>query len=185
MAAAAAALAGLSLAGAYMDSVALSEQAASEELNARLEADVLRTNARLRIKAGDEEAHAFMKKAARFKGEQRAALAASGVSVDYGSAAQIQEETAIMAAQDAERIKNNATMEAFGYKSKANQLELQGRVTGAGLRAKAGATLLGGAAKAGAQAYSYGKMTVPGGAESSGWTGSSTGSSYNTSEDIA
>lgn len=169
---------------AYQESEALGLQADQERQNAQIEADLLRTNARLKEKAGKEEAEAFQKKGAQFKGAQRAALAASGVSVDYGSAADIQLETSMLLADDVEKIRNNATLEAFGLRSKATMTELQGRATAAGLKNKAGATLMGGALKAGAQLYGSGKMTVPE-SSNSGWEGASAGSSYNTSEDIA
>ena len=185
--AAMAALAGLSLAGSYSDSVALSEQAKNEELNARLDADVLKTNAKLKTKAAEEEVQNFSKKVAKFKGEQRAALAESGVSVDYGSAADVQAETALMAAEDIERIRNNATLEAFGLRSKASMLELQGKANAQSLRNQASGTLLGGVVKSAALAYSgYSKMKAPSPKVPTDRVQTISGQPYrNTDEDIA
>lgn len=48
-------------------------------------------------------------------GAQRAALAAQGIRLDYGSAQDVQEETKTISELDALTIKNNALREGFGY----------------------------------------------------------------------
>jgi hypothetical protein len=53
-------------------------------------------------------------------GSQRAALAASGIDVNSGSAADIQKETTDFGAEDVITIRNNAWREAWGFKVQAN-----------------------------------------------------------------
>lgn len=160
--AAGAVLAGLRLASAYKESEATRRQADQEELNAELDARVLEQNARLREKAGEEEYRAFRRKAKQILGEQKAAYAASGIDVNYGSALNVSEQTELELELDANTIKNNATLEAFGIRNKANQMGLQSRVEAQGLRAKAGNKMLAGVLDAGINAYEgMGKIKVP------------------------
>jgi hypothetical protein len=66
-------------------------------------------------------------------GTQRAALAASGVDPNVGSAAEIQAENSQLGALDALTIKNNAAREAYGY-----QVQAQGYRAGGAMAAAAG-----------------------------------------------
>lgn len=77
----------------------------------------------------------------QFVGRQRAALAAQGISVDAGSALQIQENTASMGALDALKIKNNAVREAWGYKTEAISFGGQGTMAQLASANRGGASL--------------------------------------------
>jgi hypothetical protein len=160
--AATAALAGLSLASAYQESTALAAQGAQEKMNSQMESDVLKRNAEMKLQVGQEEYMAFKKKAKKLLGEQIVAQAASGVDVGYGSAAQVRTDTALELELDANRIINNATLEAFGLKNKANQVLLQGEAAERAYKNRANSTLMGGVLQAGAYAYQgMGKIKVP------------------------
>lgn len=54
-------------------------------------------------------------------GTQRSAQAANGIDVNSGSAAQLQDDTAMLGELDALTIANNAAREAYGYKVQAKQ----------------------------------------------------------------
>lgn len=54
-------------------------------------------------------------------GSQRAALAASGVDITSGSAADVQADSAYLGELDALMIRNNARREAYGYQVQATQ----------------------------------------------------------------
>lgn len=54
-------------------------------------------------------------------GTQRAVQAANGIDVNSGSAAQLQDDTAMIGELDALTIQNNAAREAFGYQRQADQ----------------------------------------------------------------
>lgn len=71
------------------------------------------------VKRGDREAESVKKDTKRLVGSQRAALAAQGIDIGSGSALETQEDTAMIGELEALKIKNNAWMEAFGYKMEA------------------------------------------------------------------
>lgn len=54
-------------------------------------------------------------------GTQRSAQAANGIDVNSGSAAQLQDDTAMIGELDALTIMNNAAREAYGYRVQAGQ----------------------------------------------------------------
>jgi hypothetical protein len=54
-------------------------------------------------------------------GTQRTAQAGNGIDVNSGSAAQLQDDTAMLGELDALTIQNNAAREAFGYRVQAAQ----------------------------------------------------------------
>jgi hypothetical protein len=138
---------------AYSDSVSLGIQAAQEKKNAANNARIMEIRAKEAEQAGERGARELKDKANKIKGSQKAALAASGVVVDFGSGQELQDETELFASIDAERIKNNAMMEAWGYKTQGQNAMLQGEFNSMALKNKANATLLGGAAKAAAYGF--------------------------------
>ncbi len=85
------------------------------EQNQKL-ADIEATDA---IRRGDRNASLAGVQARQHIGAQRAAAAASGVDANFGSALDIQADTAEMGAMNQVTIKNNAWREAWGYKIQA------------------------------------------------------------------
>ena len=71
------------------------------------------------LNRGEESLQRHYMQASQFKGRQRAALAANGVDLTYGSALDILTGTDIMARYDADIIKANAEREALGFKTEA------------------------------------------------------------------
>src|SRR5699024_11069327 len=59
-------------------------------------------------------------------GAQRAALAAQGIDIGDGTAAAIQEDTAYFGELDALTVRNNAALEAFGYRVQGADAWLRG-----------------------------------------------------------
>lgn len=85
-------------------------------------------------------------------GSQRAALAAQGLDVNDGSAAQIQDEARLFGDEDVRVIRNNAAREAFGFKAQAMMSRAGAQFTRASghdaaraMRSNANMTLLTGA----------------------------------------
>ncbi len=185
--AAAGAMAMMTMASANSTATAMGEQANQEEMVAGINSEFLKVKANQALKQGEKDLDAFKVKSAKFKGDQLVALAQSGVSVDYGSALNARTETDLLSAEDEGRIKNNAALQAWGFKTESVNALLQGKYKAQGLRNQAQSTLLGGVAKAGA--YAYGSMKAPGKTEGGDegkhkFTGGtiSTGSSYDTNE---
>jgi len=90
-------------------------QAAAEEQNARISDE----QAKDAIRRGGYEELKHRRQMSILQGSQRAALAASGVSVDSGSALDIQEAGIREGEQDASVIRINAAREAWGYQVQA------------------------------------------------------------------
>lgn len=100
--------------------------------------------------------------AGQTKASQRSALAANGIAVGEGSAAELQASTDIIKEMDVNQIKANATSQAWGYKTQAVNYESQALMSESQKQGKWGAfgvTLLGGASQV---ANSYGLMAANG-----------------------
>lgn len=91
---------------------------------------------------GKDEANAYRVKVKQLIGSQRAAMAAQGIDIGADSALEIQEETAILGEQDAMTIKNNAFLEATGYRIQALDYKSQSKYAEIGGKTKARNTLL-------------------------------------------
>ncbi|OPX89060.1 MAG: hypothetical protein A4E53_01668 [Pelotomaculum sp. PtaB.Bin104] len=91
---------------------------------------------------GVEEANAYRVKVKQLIGSQRAAMAAQGIEINADSALEIQEETAALGEQDAMTIKNNAFLEATGYRIQALDYRSQSRYAEISGKARARNTLL-------------------------------------------
>jgi hypothetical protein len=116
-------------------------QGMGQRSQARYEADVASTNARLAqfraedaVRRGDVEASRSLAATRQVVGSQRAQMAAQGLDVASGTPLDLQQETAGTGAIDAQTIRNNAWREAFGYrvealdqKTKAKMSRLSGR----------------------------------------------------------
>lgn len=104
---------------------------------------------------GDRTAGQIQRQGKQMIGSQRAALAAQGVDVNSGSAADVQAGTAAMTAHDALTAKNNAWREAWGYQVQANQSSAAGQFAKIAGDSSANNTILTG----GMQALSTGLKT--------------------------
>ena len=140
--------AGATIAGSYSQSQAIdmynSYQKQQSNFNIRL-AEMQARNAILR---GDKAAVAYKKQAKGIIGSQRVALAAQGVSVNEGSALELQKDTKKIADVDMLTIKNNAWQEAWGYKMQALSLDFQSQFADQANQFASKNTLLSGVAQA-------------------------------------
>ncbi|MEO4014821.1 hypothetical protein [Pseudomonas rossensis] len=73
------------------------------------------------INAGDTSADWQRVQTGQAVGTQRSVQAANGIDVSSGSAAQLQDDTAMLGELDALTIQNNAAREAYGYRVQAKQ----------------------------------------------------------------
>ncbi len=104
------------------------------------------------VSRGGVVANQIRRHAEKVKGEQRAAAAGAGVSVDSGDTADLATETELAANQDAKTSKVNAFRAAFGFETAANNATAQGKFAQMGAENQARNTLLTG----GMQALAYG-----------------------------
>lgn len=99
--------------GAKAQQSLLGAQAELSDINAR----VAEAAARSALTAGSRQKNAQQLMAAKVKGSQKAALAANGVDLGVGSAAEVQASTAALAEMDANTIEANALRSAWGYRT--------------------------------------------------------------------
>lgn len=92
---------------------ALQSQARLDEINARL----MERGAQATLLAGQAEVGRVTMRAGQLKSAQRVALAANGVDLGVGSAAEIQASTDIMKEIDRNTIEANAVRAAWGYRT--------------------------------------------------------------------
>lgn len=81
------------------------------------------------VARGAEEEQRFRAGVRGLVGAQRAAFAASNVDVGFGSALDVQADTAMLGELDALQIRTNAAREAWGYQVQAVDLRERARIT--------------------------------------------------------
>lgn len=113
---------------AAIQKINLNTQAAIADSNARI-AEVGAQSALLR---GQKQASALTLKAGQLKSRQRASMAANGIDLGVGNAAEIQASTDIMAEIDKNTIETNAVYEAWGYRSNATNYQNEALMKRAG-----------------------------------------------------
>lgn len=91
------------------------------------------------LSAGQDQVAAQTMKAGQVKGTQRATMAANGVDINQGSAAEVQDTTDIIKDIDSRTIQGNAMRAAWGYR--AQGLEAQMQASNQAFNAKAQATM--------------------------------------------
>jgi hypothetical protein len=113
-------------------------------------------------------------------GTQRADLAAQGISLDSGSAADIIDQDRALGELDALQIRNNARREAWGfqtqaaqYRSQADMARVAGRNTAAAYRNQSVNTLLSGASDLFSTYQSFGMNRAPTASPTAGQYGAS------------
>lgn len=117
--------AGVSAVGGLATAYAGRQQAnAQAKLDAR-NANIAQNAANDAVDRGDEELKAHFMKVGQLRGQQRAALASNGVDVDFGSAADLQLDTSLLAQADAVTISENAQREADSYRVSASNYRAQ------------------------------------------------------------
>ncbi|WP_089374927.1 hypothetical protein [Methylobacillus rhizosphaerae] len=123
---------GLQAGGAAASGIGSFFSAKTQQSNLDTQAILAETNARLAertaqsaINQGQKQVGALTLKAGQLKGAQRARIAANGVDLGVGSAAELQASTDIMKDIDKNTIETNAIQSAWGYRSQAINYELQ------------------------------------------------------------
>lgn len=144
--------AGFGLATGLAQSKATKAQAAYQQQVYELNAQSAELQARDAIIRGQKTEAALRRQSKQLIGKQRAEIAAQGIDVSTGSAAEIQAETRQMTTQDAIEIQNNAWREAWGYRFEAQNLRSRGVLEKTAADFKATQTLLTSGIQAGTSA---------------------------------
>ena len=133
-------------------------QAAMAEINSRL----AETSAQQALQQGQQQIAASTMKYGAVKSSQRAAMAANGVDLGVGSAAEVQASTDILKEIDKNSIEQAAIRTAFGYRAQGTNYQnqaLMDRTSASSISPASsfGSTLLGGATKVAGLWYNMGK----------------------------
>lgn len=109
----------MSAAGAYgsakSQKSALNYQASMADINARM----AENNAQYELRKGNAEVASVTLQHGQLKGQQRAALAANGVDMGVGSAAEVQASSEILKDMDVNTLLSNAMRAAWGYRTES------------------------------------------------------------------
>jgi hypothetical protein len=104
--------------------------AKSQQSGLRFQADIADVNARIAelgaqsaLDRGQRQVGALTLQAGRLKSRQRAAMAANGIDLGVGSAAEVQASTDIMKEIDVDTIIANAVRTAWGYRVEATNYQ--------------------------------------------------------------
>lgn len=117
---------------------------------ARLNAQMMEWQAQSRLRANEKDQVRLTMQAGQTKASQRAALAANGIAVGEGSAAELQASTDIIKEIDSNQMTANARREAWGMRMRAANYEGQALMAEAQKKNKwltFGTTLLQGASQ--------------------------------------
>lgn len=126
----------------------LKYRAKVEERNAAID----RAAAQDALKRGRIEEERVGRRTAQLIGQQRAAAAANGVEVDFGSMGDLQEDTRMLGFEDAQTVRENAARESRGYEINAWNRQASASAS----RSQASATMWSTAFDAGGQLLSAG-----------------------------
>ena len=135
--------------GGIMSAVGGYFSASGQKASLKAQASIADTNARIAelgaqsaLQQGQQQVAALTLQAGQLKSRQRASLAANGVDLGVGNAAEIQASTDIMKELDMATVEANAVRNAWGYRTQAVNYQneaLMQRATAKGINP--GATL--------------------------------------------
>jgi hypothetical protein len=125
----------------------------------KYEANVAKRNAAMEVEAAHEsveigkgERRDYWRKVGQVKGQQIAAMAANGIDVGYGTAARVQEDTQMLADEDASNLYRNISERTRGHHITATNYVMEAKAQRQKGKAKlvgsifgAASSLLGGA----------------------------------------
>lgn len=103
--------------GSHEQGVAESNAAAYQSQVARNNQVIANQNAQAALQTGQQQEAAKREQTAQMIGQQRAAVAGSGIDPNSGSSQRIQGDTAAIGALDESVIRNNAARTAYGYQT--------------------------------------------------------------------
>jgi hypothetical protein len=136
---------GLAAAGAGMTAYGQYQQGQAAEKIARNNQIMGEYAAQDAQARGEEDAMAVSRKGEQLKGAQRSRMAASGIDLGVGTAADIQDQTDFFAQQDINTARSNARRDAWAFRAQGANAAAQGRFAAQQGQLQAFSTLLSGA----------------------------------------
>lgn len=137
------ATAGASLAGAAISAYSSIQQGKTAQQVANNNATMAEYAAQDAQKRGEEDAMAVQRKAAALKSSQRVGLAANGLDLSYGTAADLQDQVDFFAQSDAATARTNASRESWRLRAGGAQDRAAGAAARSNANLSAASTLIG------------------------------------------
>lgn len=144
---------GLSAAGAATSAIGAYQQAKVAGDVAARNAKIADLQAEDALRRGENEAAELRRRAAATKSAQRVSLAAKGLDLTYGTAADLQDQTDFFGESDVATIRTNARKEAWARRSQGATFQAEALSSRPWL--SAGSTLLAGAGQVASRWYDY------------------------------
>lgn len=146
---------GAAVGGTVMSAGAMYQQSKVAEATARNNATMAEYAAQDAQRRGEEEAAAVRRKGAALKSAQRVSLAAKGLDLGYGTAADLQDQTDFFTQSDVATTRTNAAREVWNLRAQGQQTLAKGRADALNSMYQAGGSLLGGAGQVADKWYTY------------------------------
>ena len=144
---------GLSAAGAATSAIGAYQQAKVAGEVAARNAKLADLQAEDALRRGENEAAELRRRVAATKSAQRVSLAARGLDLTYGTAADLQDQTDFFGELDVATVRTNARKEAWSRRAQSTNFQAEALSQRPWL--SAGNTLLGGAGKVADKWYAY------------------------------
>jgi len=135
------AAAAVTMAGQGFSALQSSQQAKYQSKVADRNADLANEAAQQEQANTRQEALAFYRRQAQLKGQQRAAMSANGIDVNFGSAADLQADTEMLGREDARRLYDQGAQKTRGFEIEASNFGGEANAA----RSAASGALIGGA----------------------------------------
>lgn len=146
---------GSSLLAAGVSAYSAINQGKAAEATARNNAQMAEYAAQDAQRRGEEEASAIQRRGAALKSSQQVSLAAKGLDLTYGTAADLQEQTDFFTQADAATARNNAAREAWSARASGQAALASGQNARQNSYLQAGGTLLGTAGQVAGRWYDF------------------------------
>jgi hypothetical protein len=140
-----------------MSAGAMYQQGKVAQATARNNATMAEYAAQDAQRRGEEEAAAIQRKGASIKSAQRVSLASRGLDLQYGTAADLQDQTDFFTQSDVATTRTNARREAWSTRARGEQMLAQGKADALNSMYQSAGTLLGGAGQVSDKWYTYTK----------------------------
>ena len=148
-------MAGTTLASTAIGATSAIQQGKAAQQVARNNATMSEYAAQDAQRRGEEEASAIQRRAAALKSSQRVSLAAKGLDLSYGTAADLQDQTDFFGQSDAATARTNAGREAWSRRAGGQQALAEGQFARSNANLQATGTLLSGAGQVADKWHKY------------------------------
>lgn len=146
---------GATVGGSVLSATSAYQQGQVAKATAKNNATMAEYAAQDAQRRGEEEAAAVQRKGASLKSAQRVSLASKGLDLNYGTAADLQDQTDFFTQSDVATTRTNAAREAWNMRARGQQVLAQGKADALNSMYSAAGSMLGGAGQVSDKWYTY------------------------------